>query len=325
MTSSRDFELLVHIGLPKAASTSLQQALLESGAPNYLGRSVYPVATYRHPALVQWLMQLVPFGHAARLDYAAGHRELGAYLASLELPGPELIVSDEHLAGLDFTRIGFAPRNTEFYRDAQLYGPRVSAAEMLHRLQALFGRVRVLVILRQQPAFLRSYYNHLISSGFNLTYQQFVEQSLNCQNTLGPVIHPSAWLEALAATGASLLCLPFEGLIRQDERVMQQLSDFFRLPIPRLPHANASRSTEAVWELFLQNLSQPRRDGLDTSISDFIACLQQVARLREQGPASLYALDSEVEIRLQATLQEQNALLRDRVDWDLNTFGYLPA
>ncbi len=149
---------LVHIGLPKGASTTLQDRLF---APQerflYLGRVKNG---YRDPA-VRELLERIAFPDS--LDYDAGATAAllqslrGRAAAGATAPQRPVLVSAESLS-------------VEGRTDRRLI------AERLHRL---FAPAKVLIVLRAQPTMLQSLYlNHLRGSGQRLVgFAQWLEDA----------------------------------------------------------------------------------------------------------------------------------------------------
>lgn len=304
MPSVLEYDLRVHIGLPKTASTSIQATLLQGPCPAYLGKS------FVHPHLRHLFRQLIPYADNSTWlhEINVGMVALEDVLASLNLPSSQAIVSDELLSGFDINN---------FFLEQ-----RPDALLMLSRIKQIFRSVKVLVVFRNQSAFFKSYYNYLIGLDYNLCYQIFIEEILNQKSELGQLLYLANWFTQLESLELKLTVIPFEALVQLEPSVMEFLSEFFLLPLTTLPHFNPSASQEAIWQRFQLNLA--KSDGryrLSRPIDHFRS-LQRVNQLSALGSQALYVLDPATEEELKQVLGRENRKLAARLPWDLEKYGY---
>lgn len=303
MTSGLAFDLRVHIGFPKSASSSLQ-VLLQASCPAYLGKS------FVHPLLREWFREIIPYAAAGTWQHNIDNNltTLADVLTCRNLPLSQAIVSDEMLSGFDISNF-FSEQRTD-------------ALLILSRLRQIFRSVKVLIIFRNQSALFKSCYSYLVGFGYNLCYQIFIEQILSQKNELGQMLYLADWLARLTPLDLTLVPIPFEALVQREPALMELLSEFFQVPISTLPHVNPSAGQDALWQQFQQNLTKP--DGMNSLMSplDLFRTLQRVDKLSALGSQALYALDPATEQELEQLLGRENRKLASGLPWDLEKYGY---
>ena len=148
----------IHLGLPKAGSTSLQSFFEKQVAFNYLGKRVPNRYGFVDPSLFSLIRENVVYGHSVTNEI----RERALGLLSNDQPN---VLSDELLSGVGFHNF----KSNEF--------PPLEP--ILQRLNEVFDMPQFIVVLREQFSLLRSYYRQLLRVGYSLTYAGFAEAVLN--------------------------------------------------------------------------------------------------------------------------------------------------
>jgi hypothetical protein len=259
---------LVHIGLPKCASTSIQSALAGARGARFLGKSAErpgPLAAiagwlgrdvkrrnYADPVVQDLARHELP--HAVALSDATIARR-AAHLADLaaRTPGKALVLSDEVLSGAGFVVYGRARRSQDQIVDlaCRLFGP---------------GTV-VVVVLRHPSRFLASYWKHLVQTGYPLSYAGFLEAqqpAAEGPDKIVDVLRLATLVAAASARGQRVAVAPFEDVVAGGP-ILVGIAAEVGVTLPsRLPHRRQSLDDTALLARLTENRAgrRRRRDAL---------------------------------------------------------------
>ncbi len=221
--------LVAHLGLPKAASTTLQTLLSARAARiGYLGKFESPGEDSLDRFVDPAIRNVIRMG-AVLYDLRAIDLDpvRSAVAEAAERYGTDrLSLSDEGLSS-----IGFAHR-----------GSTRGVAQILDNLARLAGRlVSPVLVLREQRGLLRSYHAQLVLGGYRLDYGEFVALVLERRYSwLQPVLDYSRFGDtARRACGGPLHLAAMEQLVADDTARAAFLgdafgADFAGLPVPVL-------------------------------------------------------------------------------------------
>jgi hypothetical protein len=214
----------VHIGMPKAGSTSIQQFLHTNLEVGYLGKFANDYAGQDLGYFFRHVAGLTP-NYILPVDY--WRRKFGMYLAENNHTGPYL-VSDEILSG-----IGFAS-----------YNLGVNIYTGLDNLKSIFGdRLRIVSVLRYQLDLLKSYYLQLLMHGYPLSFQSFIKSALLTPET--SVLHAldySSWLQYCDKQEIDVILVDFDSMVMRPTLFAETLEKegFIFLRNEALPKKNST-------------------------------------------------------------------------------------
>ena len=314
MSAEQGRPLHLHVGLPKTASTFLQERVFP--ALGHLEvRTVPPTALFR-----------------TRADAARGHRLFAAALhrsaAVWEARGPALM--DELLGPGDAGDRGLLVSD-------EAIGRRASRPEALAAHLAAFARLasargffppRIVAFLRRQDHWLASHYAQVSDrkGGSQAGFESMVDRTLDPARErygFGMLLDYGALHAALASVAGAerVLMLPHEALVAEPERVLRRLLAWLGTPeeaVRTLLAAAADRANvrgEArggvpSWRLRPPSLALGgRRFGLPSRL----------------WPARRIELTPDLSSRILAAYAEANARAAAAAGLDLAAYGYLPA
>ena len=308
--------LYLHVGLPKTASTFLQERVF--------------------PALGHLEVRSVPRSRAFRgaADAADGHRLFAAALrrsaAVWEARGAELM--DELLGAGDRGGRGLLVSDEAIGRAASR--PEALAAHLsaFARLAAArgFGAPRIVAFLRRQDHWLASHYAQISDregGGSQAGFAAMIERTLDPardRHGFGMLLDYGALHAALAqvAGAEGVLLLPHEELVAEPERVLRRLLAWIGTPedtVPTLLAAAAGRANvrgEAAGGLPSWRLRPPSLalgGGRRAAVPSWL------------WPARRIALAPALSARILAAYAESNARAAKAAGLDLAAYGYLPA
>ncbi len=307
---------LIHIGLPKCGSTTLQDRLFATHERFvYLGR----IKNGYRDAAVRELFERITFQDS--LDYDANATAALLQLsrakvaASAAAPQRPVLVSAESLS-------------VEGRTDRRLI------AERLHRL---FAPARVLIILRAQPAMLQSLYlNHLRGSGQRLvSFEQWLEGAyggirFTDMHRVGLNYDELVRLYEDVFGADNVVILPFEQIKDESSPFAPTLAALLDMP---------AAEVRACLEANVENQRMSGRHLLALRLQDRLPSGTNLARLgRRLMPPSLYepahrfvaggrrvaspALPDRWRTRIAAMCGESNARLAARKALPLAALGY---
>lgn len=317
-----DRTLLLHIGLPKCASTSIQRMLYKRHLPHYLGKPPHRVYLEKsppklpgnitdlfvQPLISEFFRWQIPYVQSHLFDVDFWGQQLKDYLDRHVGPSETVIVSEELLSGASF--------------DNYKLNYRPDPLMILERLRSVFSRVEVLVICRAVEPFLRSYYNQLVKYGFNLSYEHFINLTMLGKQGSSIIFELRDYLAMARQRGLNLTVIPLETLAT--EKGHQKMEAFFQVPLNPIRHVNKSASQFEVLEKLRENMQDPVGYGRKTLLDD--VCIsqghlrQQIKQENHPGP---YALSSSTLKQLREASQKAHQRLAAEIDWDLSSLGYV--
>jgi len=219
-----------------------------------------------------------------------------------------LIISDENFSGSGFE---------SFYKNKH----KIDSYLLLKRLGLIFQKVKVLYIVREQRAWLKSLYKQQISRGYNLSYPQFIESVLKPYSGIAQAFYLGHLKQKTEKQGISLLILPFEHLQTRPQLFIEHLNQFFQCEFPKLPHEN--KAIQNPKESLIKNLQEPNGLGLHTPLIDFRKAQSWFQSRLHKDDVDIFELPKTLQNTLRLHIQAGNRHLQQHVDWDLQSLGYL--
>ncbi|KPA14312.1 hypothetical protein MHK_005470 [Candidatus Magnetomorum sp. HK-1] len=153
---------IIHIGLPKTATTSLQALLSESNEIYYLGRHV---ANFKDNDL----------------KFAIWIQLLESDSLTLDIKPVKSIISNHYNIAKQQGRKAFVLSEESITAP---WWSNVSFKERLERLKFVFGAdAQIILTLREQTSFVQSIYKELLKIGLDCTFNEFFQYILLRYNT----------------------------------------------------------------------------------------------------------------------------------------------
>ncbi len=205
--------IFVHIGLPKCASTSLQNLWATQKRIRYLGKR-----NGRRRRYLGWKMEGALREHLVHdsddiYDAAAIER---VFKRQRRKSG--LVISDEILSGIGFK---------SYFRQTQ------PVATICRRLAGCFGDELILLIVTREPiALLRSYYKLLVMGGYPLRYEQFLEHQLERPDKLLDMLCYEKLRTTLNMSGIAHRIIDLTQLIESPRAFLEGTVDVPDVPLP---------------------------------------------------------------------------------------------
>ena len=206
--SKRDFEILIHVGHVKTATTWLQDNVFSNPATGF----VVPWADSRVRAIAAFVT-VNPYLQEAEWARGFFEKELECLADDPRVP----VLSEESLGGDPFPR-------------------RYTGRDVADRIHQAFPRARILIGIREQKAMAISCYRQFIHSGGSLTIEDFVGTG---HEPLGftPILQEDylaydrvvGYYQALFGK-ANVLVLPLELLQKDRDGYMKAIYDFCGCP-----------------------------------------------------------------------------------------------
>lgn len=187
---------ILHMGLPKCASTSLQDTLPHATRIGYLGKTT--AGAFADPLIAEFTRVIAVFGDV-RLRNCAPHRA-ALEKAFAECPHDTLWLSDEVLSSA-----GFAA-----------YGQSNSLPQILENFKRVApAGIEPVIVVRNQHSLLRSYFRQRVEWGSAETYEEFIRLIfLRRDRFLFPVLNYVALVRALQGIVPKVHVLCFEALTK---------------------------------------------------------------------------------------------------------------
>jgi len=153
-------KLTIHVGYPKCGSTSLQEAFAATGSALYLKEARQ---TYLHPDIHEFVREVAPVADVRMCDQNRFRDAFARIFAETEYD--HALLSAEILSS-----VGFAP-----------LGGGLSLPQILENFRRVVDcPIEVVIVLREQFAFLRSYYRQLV--WHDLSFNEFASLVLMRRN-----------------------------------------------------------------------------------------------------------------------------------------------
>ncbi|MEM9302340.1 MAG: hypothetical protein AAGE01_09540 [Pseudomonadota bacterium] len=294
----------IHIGLPKCASTSLQLRMIDASGANYLGKQL-PGSdeAFLDQRLTELFRTRLPYDPAAAFDLASHQRVLGEIIAAAGADSRALMLSDELLSGIGFRNV---PRR-------QLLDPET----IFRRLAGLFAEPRVLIVVRSQMPFLRSYYAELVGHGYNAFFDTFLRTQLASPLGLAQVLRYDRYVALARRIFPEVEVVPFEGLVAGEPSTLDAL-ERFGIDGRDLPRTNPSLEKQKLVQVLRSNIIKPRNFGLHTPLGD-VADVRELERRRRENADPLYLVDRELAARWQSLSARANEGLEALTGWRLES------
>ena len=338
-TASTEKRIIVHVGLPKTASTFLQRELFPYLKDvHYLDRSRASELRDVHRLVQQASRRL--FADAAS-DVSDLHREAARRLARVDEPA--VLISNETFAG--DVGIGF-----------------LDCGSMAQAIQTLFPQGRIFCVLRRQDSFLESLYKHAVAKGYASSIELFVNLGAPART---PVKSPEAKIYTdhnidyrhvdLARLATILvetfgrdrcLFLPYEMLRDQPDAFVGRFLQFAATTVTqpvnpnrrrnlgvsgralavlqranRIPRLHAGKRIDALLGLPRSGRTRDRFSWADRlgrmRIRDVVSSLDRIGGYRPARP-----LDEAARQAIRAHHGARNRALAPLLDVDLADFGY---
>lgn len=146
---------VIHVGYPKCASTSLQKVFQSNPAIYYLGRGVTGnMIDYIDDDVTQLCEIELKTRRLTSYDPDHARDVILKHIAIAKMQSKQLVLSSEYFSIDDFDNIDLC--------------------EKIRRLRAIFGSASILMIIRNQFDWLKSYYKELVRQGYGYNYQEFI-------------------------------------------------------------------------------------------------------------------------------------------------------
>lgn len=302
---------VVHIGLPKCASTTLQNRLFaQQRAFTYVG---WINKGYRNSESTKDLIARITFQDSLDYDHAATEAMLRGLPEVTAAPGRPILMSAESLS-------------VEGRADRRL------VAERLHRL---FAPAKVLIVLRAQPAMLQSMYLHHIRGERITSFEHWLDQNyggirfMNLRR-IGLDYEPLVRAYDEFFGPDNVVVLPFELISDENSVFHTRLAEMLQLPLADV-HAcfrqnvdNRRMSKRHLLALYVQG-SMPTGTNLATLGRRLLPTpLYQQVRSIVVGGKRLEApqLSERWCSRVAAACARGNARLEARTGLPLGALGY---
>lgn len=267
---------IIHVGLPKCASTSLQVLFIQAKGTTFLGKGANATGL---EAVKDWMRRtflgepprfresLYPtkairdiFRDALPSDRILSDDEIAAMRAELDTTvrgfkgdPAKLLVSDEVLSGAGFI----------FFNE-----PRRRLEGIIQTAGRLFGPdALVVVVMRSQLPFLTSYWKHLIRTGYPFTFGHFLSEQSDDFATASSWRSVTASLfydhvrRAAAEAGVRVAFVPFEDVTGDQTMLRRVFADEGITMPPGLPHRRRTASDESHILKLKRNRTALRKRG----------------------------------------------------------------
>jgi hypothetical protein len=216
------------------------------------------------------------------------------------------------------------------------------ASELAWRLASSFPDARILIVVREQRAMIRSCYMQYLRSGGTMSLGQYMAGPKDGQ-VPQPDLHYFRY-EGLLRHYLSLfprsqvLCLPYELLRDRPAEFLAALDAFAgvtparNLPLNRRSNATVGMLEYLIWRwinpfVHPRSLNGPSPYGLDFLRRPVKRALRQLSRLlpRSWDRMLLSRWERQIEARTAGFYEESNRRLARLIDFDLRQFGWRVA
>lgn len=275
--------VLLHIGSPKTATTSLQQFAFNSA------NGFYPLGRFGAghgecaSALLNELIREGLFLHEADWERRKQRyrEEISVHLASADSQGLRPVLSQEGVLG----RAGHG-----------------AFSERLHRLKWLFGGdAEVVMVIREQLSLLKSYYSTCVfDMGLSLSFEEYLSRSVSYPTwplNKMPFLDFHHAHQAIKAEFSQATVFVFESLF--EGAPAQAFQALFKLNLLEVPKANPSRSKRQINVMRSFNRAFPRGYSSAEESSPSKRWYPENQRLLERANSESSSLKSEESNRLQ--------------------------
>lgn len=297
---------IIHIGLPKCASTSIQEVMASCGAVRYLGKRDNQ---YRSQELERLFRGEVAFSQ--EIDF---NRERARLILAphVEQSGHPVFLSDELFSG-----IGFKSYKRQVFLD-----PIV----ILDRLAALFDSVSFIVVIREQRRLLESYYAQMIDFGLNLSFRNWVKKELERPANLRTVLSYGTYIRFLQERYDDVHVVPFEALTQSAGAALGTVLGDLGVDLDvTLPQTNPRSDPGSLTRALVDNSRKIRGCGFYLNPAEFLDAARQLIGPGAAPPVEdeLYHLDERTRRMLEKQFTDDNRQAADLIKQDLGGYGYL--
>lgn len=178
-------QIIIHVGLPKAASSSMQQILASTSNFIWLGKSQNKDKRFGSDSLEHIIREYIPAVPYLNINIPKIRKVFQPYFELAEARNLQgLLMSDEVLSG-----IGLA-----------YYGkPGASFFDIAKTFQRSFGQsLKIVIIIREQFSYLHSCYKQLLRAGTTMDFNHFLLHSfVNKESSILATLHYSSLLRFL--------------------------------------------------------------------------------------------------------------------------------
>lgn len=328
--------LRLHVGLPKCGSTTLQTAFTETKNTLFLGKP------FPEPDILYFTRRVAPFYDVRLID--SGKYRTAFEKAFAATPHAHALLSDEILSSVGFAACGGG----------------LSLVQIIENYKRLLDvRIEVVVVVREQVRFLKSYFRHMTIVGGDLDYSEFISlMLLRHESWLYPVLDYELLHRRLSYVADDVVMVPFERLFSDADyakSVLERLNVEDAFDVFSKTHDRSSSSEAKIAALigvnrkvpikqnvgWFRRFNWPEQRYLQTKDPAVQLLRQKMSRLlkaqkttlakwaeaREKAPAAsgkeLYHLDPKVERLLMSYIGTANRRLSDTIsatDW--SALGY---
>lgn len=272
-----ELPILVHVGLPKAASTSLQHIFARTTSHLWLGKDTQ--RRYACPRLHELMRYVFPIVDNDEFQGESIAAELESYFEkAAKLSKRGLLLSEEILSGAGFVHYS---------------RPALDLCQIAMNFKKCFGeRLRLVVVIREQRAYLRSYYMQLVKQGASFDFETFVSLELERHDmrVLG-MLDYSKTLAFLEENEISHSFHLFEELVRDETGLSRFLGILgVEAPDQHFPkmnrtHPNLYRLLRLVNRVFPRELGKRESLVSPTNTNSWLKLSDELEnRLRELWP-----------------------------------------
>lgn len=299
---------IIHIGLPKCASTSLQKLFTSHEGIYYLGKNV---SEYRTQSLERLFREYVTGTPETQYDYPYVQSLLLPHMQAASNDNKILVISDELFSGIGFR--------------SYIYQRFIDPALLLRRLAEAFEDVSFIVVIREQKSFLRSFYAEMVGHGLNITYQQFVEREFSAPSNLKSVLSYGSYIRHLQSHYTDTQVVLFEQLVSNQATVREILGRYGIAVEGGLSHVNKRFNQNQTFKILVNNTVSIRGCGNYPAIQEFLHAREilSVNSGNRMDAESLYTLDDSARSLLDTTFAPENAMASELLGIDLSFHNYI--
>ncbi|CAA6693601.1 MULTISPECIES: hypothetical protein [unclassified Lentimonas] len=310
-------KLLLHIGLPKAASSTLQREVF---CQQKLGFDL--LETQLDSNFPLKTVEDVIYGNDFTIDLPTIKQDLNEYIDSRENPDLISVISQEKLIGLP--------------DDGPCYTKRVA-----NRLNGICPDAKILIVIREQRRFVLSCYNQRIRNSSNVKLERFIGSEGYASDGY-PAIMDADFLkydktieyyESLFGS-ENVIVLVFEELVKDFEAGVNAIRAKFgmtdRVHFEAVPRRNSGEGMATVECMRLLNTfcGDPHAYGIDQPSATWF--LKRVARrgFNRFLPNMLHIKQHDEYMNLINEFygdlyRESNTILSQKLGVDLRDYGYM--
>lgn len=354
-------DLILHAGLPKTGTSTVQAHVL-AGRPNFLGKEKYnrclsgSSLEARHLLALTEAIQWEPEStvRTRAREWAARCGRLIQKSFPDQSQQPEVVVlSEEKLVTWPFSPLPGSrwPITTGWNPLPETVRSRPAPLIRLIREHGSalwpYGRIRILLTLRNQADWLASHYSQLSARIRNASQQDFEERIERLTTNGDPFLDWSSWVDDLASSVGpdNLQTLLLEEM--EEQHFWTRLSEFLNskdLPIERLATGRTKRnvrqhSEPGQWKLRKLRVKKALTQNWPIEKMPPGSKVALAALRRTEGFLARPILQATTDrkrdrrIRMDENLQElilermrpANERLAERLGKDLHALGYLPS